>query len=43
VGLSAGQPLVAEVTPKAIGDLELGVGREVIASWKATATRLIEE
>lgn len=43
VGLSAGQPLVAEVTPKAIGDLGLGVGREVIASWKATATRLIEE
>jgi molybdate transport system ATP-binding protein len=41
LGLAAGQPLVAEVTGKAIQDLHLSVGREVIASWKATATRLV--
>lgn len=41
LGLAAGQPLVAEVTGKAIQDLQLTVGREVIATWKATATRLV--
>jgi molybdate transport system ATP-binding protein len=41
LGLAAGQPLIAEVTGKASQDLNLAVGREVIASWKATATRLI--
>jgi molybdate transport system ATP-binding protein len=41
LGLAAGQPLVAEVTGKATEDLHLAVGREVTASWKATATRLI--
>jgi molybdate transport system ATP-binding protein len=41
LGLSAGQPLVAEVTGKAIDDLQLVAGREVTASWKATATRLV--
>jgi molybdate transport system ATP-binding protein len=41
VGLSAGQSLVAEVTGKAAEDLHLSVGSEVIASWKATATRLV--
>jgi molybdate transport system ATP-binding protein len=41
LGLVAGQPLVAEVTGKAIHDLRLAVGREVTASWKATATRLV--
>jgi molybdopterin-binding protein len=41
LALAAGQPLVAEVTGKAIQDLDLAVGREVTASWKATATRLI--
>jgi molybdate transport system ATP-binding protein len=41
VGLDAGQPLVAEVTAKAIDDLQLSVGRDVIAAWKATATRLV--
>jgi molybdate transport system ATP-binding protein len=41
LGLAAGQPLIAEVTGKARDDLKLAVGREVIASWKATATRLI--
>ncbi len=41
LGLSAGQPLVAEVTGKAVEDLQLTVGRQVTASWKATATRLM--
>lgn len=41
LGLAAGQPLVAEVTGKASEELHLTVGREVMASWKATATRLI--
>jgi molybdate transport system ATP-binding protein len=41
LGLAAGQPLVAEVTGKAIHDLQLAVGREVTATWKATATRLV--
>lgn len=41
IGLAAGQPLVAEVTGKAADDLKLVVGRDVIASWKATATRLV--
>ena len=42
VGLAAGQPLVAEVTGSAVDDLDLAVGHEVMASWKATATRLIK-
>jgi molybdate transport system ATP-binding protein len=41
VGLAAGQPLVAEITGKAAEDLRLAAGAEVIASWKATATRLV--
>lgn len=41
VGLAAGQPLVAEVTGKAIHDLNLTIGREITATWKATATRLV--
>lgn len=41
LGLAAGQPLIAEVTGKAKEELQLAVGREVTASWKATATRLI--
>jgi molybdate transport system ATP-binding protein len=40
LGLAAGQPFAAEVTGKAIHDLQLHVGREVVATWKATATRL---
>ncbi len=40
-GTDAGQALVAEVTGKAAEDLHLEVGREVTASWKATATRLV--
>ena len=41
IGLSAGQPLVAEVTGKAAEELHLAVGSEVVATWKATATRLV--
>jgi molybdate transport system ATP-binding protein len=41
VALAAGQPLAAEVTTKAVEDLELAPGREVVAMWKATATRLV--
>jgi molybdate transport system ATP-binding protein len=41
VGLAAGQPLVAEVTTQSAGELALAVGSEVVASWKATATRLV--
>jgi molybdate transport system ATP-binding protein len=43
VGLSAGQPLVAEITGPSAEDLGLVAGAEVTASWKATATRLVAE
>ncbi len=42
LGLAAGQPLVAEVTDQAVRGLELTVGSEVTAAWKATATRLVD-
>ena len=41
VGLDAGQPLVAEVTGKAAAELRLAVGGEVVAIFKATATRVV--
>lgn len=41
VGLAAGQPLVAEVTGKAAEELRLAEGVEVVAVFKATATRLV--
>src|SRR5262249_24017378 len=41
VGLQASQPLAAEITQPAARELALAVGSGVIASWKATATRLI--
>jgi molybdate transport system ATP-binding protein len=40
VGLHAPQPLVAEVTGRAVEDLDLEIGAEVTAVWKATATRV---
>ncbi len=40
LGLAAGQPLAAEVTGQAIDELHLAAGRDVVATWKATATRL---
>jgi molybdate transport system ATP-binding protein len=42
VGLSAPQPLVAEVTVESIRSLALHPGDGVTATWKATATRLVE-
>jgi len=42
IGLDAGQPLAAEVTPKAVDELGLAPGREVLAVWKASATRIVE-
>jgi molybdate transport system ATP-binding protein len=41
VGLTAAQPLVAEVTSTAIAGLHLEPGVRVTATWKATATRLV--
>jgi molybdate transport system ATP-binding protein len=42
VGLDAAQPLVAEVTVNAVAELGLAQGAEVVATWKASATRVIE-
>jgi molybdopterin-binding protein len=42
IGLSAAQPLVAEITQASAERLGLSVGSPVSASWKATATRVIE-
>jgi len=42
VGLTAGQPIIAEVTEPATRQLGLRPGSPVIASWKATATRLFD-
>jgi molybdate transport system ATP-binding protein len=41
VGLDAGQPLAAEITPEAADALALEPGVEVVAVWKAAATRLV--
>ena len=41
VGLAAPQPLTAELTEPAVERLHLRPGERVIASWKATATRLL--
>jgi molybdate transport system ATP-binding protein len=40
VGLSVPQPLAAEVTSASVERLGLEAGAEVVAIWKATATRL---
>ena len=40
VGLDAGQPLSAEVTSIAASELGLVPGRRVVATWKASATRV---
>ena len=42
VGLAAGQPLAAEVTPPAASALALAPGLRVTAVWKAAATRLTD-
>ena len=41
VAVDAGQPLVAEVTADARDQLGLEPGQTVVASWKATATRIV--
>jgi molybdate transport system ATP-binding protein len=43
VGLQAGQPLAAEVTAAGAEQLGLRAGSRVLATWKATATRLVPE
>ncbi len=42
VGLDVGQPLSAEVTRVAAVELRLEPGRRVVATWKASATRIME-
>jgi molybdate transport system ATP-binding protein len=42
VGLDAGQPLAAEVTPQAVDELGLAPGAEILAVWKASATRVVD-
>jgi molybdate transport system ATP-binding protein len=41
VGLAAPQPLTAEITEPATEDLHLRPGARAVATWKATATRLL--
>ena len=41
VTLECRPPIVAEVTEESVRHLQLAPGRTVIASWKATATRLV--
>jgi molybdopterin-binding protein len=41
LGLDAGQPLAAEITAAALDELRLEVGSRVVATWKASATRLL--
>jgi molybdate transport system ATP-binding protein len=43
VGLQAGQPLAAEITSAGAQRLGLVAGQTVLATWKATATRLVPE
>ena len=41
VGLQAAQPLTAEITAASAERLQLHPGSDVVATWKATATRLV--
>ena len=41
IGLAAPQPLTAELTEPALERLHLRPGERVVATWKATATRLL--
>src|SRR5829696_149307 len=43
LGLTTPQPLAAEITEAAARDLGLREGSRVVATWKATVTRLISE
>jgi molybdate transport system ATP-binding protein len=42
IGLLASQPFAAEVTSESVTRLNLSPGARVTATWKATATRLVE-
>jgi molybdate transport system ATP-binding protein len=42
VALDGPQPLVAEITPEAVRELGLTPGVPVVATWKASATKLVE-
>ena len=42
VALALPEPLAAEVTPEAVASLGLHPGLEVVATWKATASRVVE-
>jgi molybdate transport system ATP-binding protein len=41
LGLTAPQPLAAEITRASAEDLRLAAGDRVTASWKAAATRMV--
>jgi molybdate transport system ATP-binding protein len=41
LGLQSVQPLAAEVTEAAVAELGLRPGTRVLATWKASATRLL--
>jgi molybdate transport system ATP-binding protein len=41
IGLAAPQPLTAELTESAVRALQIEPGQRAVASWKATATRLL--
>ena len=41
IGLHASQPLIAEITGASALRLRLEPGAQIVASWKATATRLV--
>jgi molybdate transport system ATP-binding protein len=41
IGLETPQPLTAELTGAAVRDLRIASGDRVVATWKATATRLV--
>ena len=41
IGLAAPQPLTAELTEPAVERLDVAPGDRVVATWKATATRLL--
>jgi molybdate transport system ATP-binding protein len=41
LGLTGPQPLVAEVTLASVERLGLRAGARVVATWKASATRLV--
>jgi molybdate transport system ATP-binding protein len=41
IGLAAPQPLTAELTEPAVRTMQIEPGQQAVATWKATATRLL--